>query len=232
MKKFFVLVLILVSLSLSGVGQELLFDGTADYKTAIIKPEVTAIFEKQVFPVAKKHFANSADCDEAFEINDGAAIYVAPNISEKVYLYSYCGDPFTSSFQGVAVIKNGQVTRHWVFNTFILHFDNIFYKNGLIVLSGTGTKMQSDWGIVTTLDIAAPGEQNSFWSYHNDCNDAGERCVLTAQKIYAEFNDGYWYFTESYKKQNGKWVKTKARKEVIETDEQLKEVLENFEQLK
>jgi hypothetical protein len=227
MKKIITLALFVMICSLSVFSQDLLFDGTiADYKTAIIKPEVQAIFESQVFPKARKYFKEQANCDEAFEINDGAAI----SEFEKVYLYTYCGDGVGETYQGIAIITNGKATNHFVFNTFDLAFSNIFYRNGLIVFYGTGTKFQSDWGTVTAFDWVDK-EQHSFMAYDNSCNEMGGNCKLTAQKIYFEFNDGFYFWAEGYQKRNGKWVKTKAKKDVTD-DEPNEKVMKDLKILK
>lgn len=240
MEKIIGLVLISFCLHLSLFGQELLFDGTVeDYKTAVIKPEVQAIFEQQVFPKARKYFKEQAKdetgCEENFEINDGAT---AISDFEKVYLYTYCSFPESlSSYQGVVVIRNGKVTDHLVFSSINQQYFNIFYKQGLIVIYGSGTKRQSNWGVITTLALAneLAEMQRSFWSYSNSCNEDGEKCVETAQKIYAEFNDGYWFSAEEYKKRSGKWIKTKAKKDVTEynSDQNVDEiVLDDLKELK
>ncbi len=235
MKKIMSLALILVGFSFVVSGQELMFDGTVkDHKTAVIKPEVKAVFESQVFPIARKYFKAEAQeetgCEEKFEINDGAAMQIS---TEKVYLYTYCGFPESSrSYQGVVVITSGKVSKHLVFKTLTQQYFNIFYKNGLIVLSGSGTKMQSDWGTVTTIDLGDTTTQRSFWSYSNSCNLEGEKCVETARKIYLGFIDGYWFSAEEFKKRAGKWVKTKAKKDVTVDNDEEQLRLEDLKELK
>lgn len=223
-------------MQVSVFAEELLFDGTiADYKTAVIKPEVKAIFESQVFPQAKKHFAeiDTNDCQDKLEIFDGAAMQVSENYSEKFFLYNFCGQPYQESYQGFVITKNGAIKAHYVFNTFDLQFTNIFYRNGLIILLGEGTKFQSDWRTIVAIDYVNDDlKQTVFTAYSNECREDGSRCVLTAQKIYYEPIDGSTiYWTEGYKKQGGKWVKVKNRKPFDEDNEESREVLLDWKKL-
>lgn len=93
-KAFIISILVgIFGLQITVFGQELLSDGMInDYKTAVIKPEVKAVVENEVFPIAPKYFKEEAKeetgCEDSFEIEDGEAMWIS---TEKVYLYTYCG---------------------------------------------------------------------------------------------------------------------------------------------
>jgi hypothetical protein len=139
----------------------------------------------------------------AIDVASGA--FTRPGAEQRAILYAYCGVGQNRYLDGIAIVENGQIVSHIIFEGAENHAIGALADingNGLqeIVIAGGGTNMGETWGIVSIVEIAGArvvrlGHVNTF---SDNCGADENHCTVRASRIWVKPGKRPAFFRETF----------------------------------
>lgn len=165
MRQITVLLLLLTSAPfVTGQALQPLYDGRRDLNPTVVSKTDEAVFKQEVLPAAKRAWASrQSECADGFgdqpEIRDvTTGSFTKPKSLQRAILYNYCTPAHAYAFNGIAIVENGRVVSHIVYQSDWQHAVaaspdvNENGKSELLVVSGT-TNQGTTWATVTIIEF-------------------------------------------------------------------------------
>src|ERR1039458_9943388 len=173
-----------------------IFDGRLTLKPAGLSPWETKLMKDKVAPDARKEWRKrkrDAICDSGFQptaLDIAPGAFTTPKAEQKAILYKYCTIGHGMALDGIAIVENGQLVAHVVFeggeNRAIGALPDI-NGNGLseivIVSGGTNQRITSAWISMIKLAGAEITRLGQAETSSDNCGVDENNCKITANRI-------------------------------------------------
>jgi hypothetical protein len=214
---------LIFALSILALAQDTkpIFDGRLHLNPAKLAGAEEALFQSEVVPAARqawKQRGRDAACIggpafRAIDVTSGA--FTRANAAQRAILYMYCEVGHNMDLDGIAIIENGQLVSHIVFegasNTAIGALPDI-NGNGLaeIVIASGGTNQGQNWAVIFITEISGK-ETTDFGqtaTYSDNCGADENHCTVEAERISVKAGQAPAFFHEKFVQKGGAWRKT------------------------
>ena len=217
--------LTLFALSTVSLAQDVkpIFDGRLHLTPGKLAGAEEALFQSKVVPAARqawKQRGRDGACTpgptvRAVDVTSGS--FTRPNATQRAILYVYCEVGHNMDLDGIAIVENGQVAAHIVFegasNNAIGALPDI-NGNGIaeIVIASGGTNQGQTWGVISITEINGK-ETTDFGlanTYMDNCGVDENNCSMEATRISVKPGSKPAFFSEKFVRKDGPWRKTGA----------------------
>jgi len=209
-----------------------IYDGRLSPKPGIILPSEQALLKNKVMPVVRK-WQNQGDsiCTggaEASGIDAAMGSFTRPASVQRAILYRYCMTGHNRAVNGIAVIENGQLAAHVVYEG---GWDNAIGavpdlngngRSEIIVATG-GTNQGMTWKSIAIIELTdnSVAKFGRLQTFSDDCG-VSDSCRAEACRLSVKTGKAPVFYREDFagKGSGGKWDRTGPAKEVsLEKDE-------------
>ena len=202
-----------------------IFDARLTLKPGSLTEAERDLVKSRIAPAARKHWqegGRAALCIplqelRAIDVTSGA--FTRPQAEQRAILYSYCEIGHNVDLDGIAIVEDGQVVAHLVFegaaHTAIGALPDL-NGNGLaeIVLASGETNMGETWGALSIIEIAGAGVTafGHTGTFSDNCGAGEKDCRAEATRILARPGAKPAFFREMFTRAGdaGAWKKTAA----------------------
>ena len=149
-----------------------------------------------VLPAARKAWharERDGDCQTGFEsiaVDIAPGSFTKPKSGQKALLYKYCTLGHNLDLNGIAIIENGRVVAHIVYEGGEDHALGALPdidRNGLseILIATGGTNQGITWGTISILELSGSGitRLGQTGTLSDDCGTNETSCKMTANRI-------------------------------------------------
>jgi hypothetical protein len=215
-------------------AQELrpIYDGRKLLEATKVSAQEEALLKRAILPVAAQYWKKKGkDCDAEFEIIDAAqGSFTRATSKQKAVLYRYCMTGHNFALNGIAVLENGEVAAHVVYEG---AWDDAIGAlpdtngNGVseIMIATGGISTAVAWGVISVIElrgkrVSSLGQADTFL---DDCQLDEMRNVKkgksTAYKILVRPGAVLEYYRETFRKgcndDKNKWKKMGSREKIL-----------------
>jgi len=227
--------LLTLLLVISGQVQDLrpIYDARRSPEPAKFPTAEIASLKRNVQPAAKRFWDKRADqCDEELEVIDAAqGSFTKPKSNQKAILYRYCTTGHNFALNGIAVIEDGQLAAHYVYDG---AWDNAIGAlsdidgNGLseILIATGGTNQGITWGVISIIELSEKGARKfgATDTYSDNCV-AQEKGKASAYKLYVKTGSAPAFQRETFISSacgvKGSWLKSGAQKQIAMREDEI-----------
>ena len=146
-------------------GAKPIFDGRLTLKPGKLSSPEETLMKDTVLPAARQAWherERDAECDAGFKpsaLDIAAGSFTKPKSDQRAILYTYCTFGHNMALNGIAVIENGRVVTHIVYeggNDRAIGALPDINDNGLseILIATGGTNQGITWGTISIIEIA------------------------------------------------------------------------------
>jgi hypothetical protein len=157
--------LVLAPASAWAQGAKPIFDGRLTLKPAKLSSSEETLMKDAVVPAARKAWherERDAACETGFKpsaLDIAPGSFTKPKADQKAILYTYCTFGDNMALNGIAVIENGRVVAHVVYeggNDRAIGALPGIHDNGLseILIATGGTNQGITWGTISLIELA------------------------------------------------------------------------------
>jgi hypothetical protein len=173
-----------------------IFDGRLTLKPAVLSTAEEKLMKDKVVPDARRQWherGRDGVCEVGFQptaLDAAPGSFTAPKAAQKAILYKYCTFGHDMALDGIAVIENGRLVAHVIFeggeNRAIGALPDI-NGNGLseIAITGGATNqgITSAWIAIIELTAGDVTRLGRTATYSDDCGVNEKSCKITANRI-------------------------------------------------
>jgi hypothetical protein len=192
---------------------------------AKVSPSEESLLKAVIAPAARKFWRErrrDRDCVSgpdirAIDVAPGA--FTRPKAEQKAILYSFCEVGHNQNLDGIAIVENGAVVSHIVFegasNTAIGALPDI-NGNGLaeIVVAAGGTNQGTTWSGISIVEISGPAitRFGQTVTSSDNCGANEDDCTVEANRISVKRGASPAFYSETFvrKGDTGPWRKSAA----------------------
>jgi len=183
----------------------------------------TALLHREVRPAARRVWRNREGCDDQFEILDvTSGAFTRTPAEQKAFLYNYCRTARSYGNYGIAIIEDGRVVAHIVYeggSDYAIGSLPDINKNGLseIIIRGGFSGQGIIEGGVSLIELTASGitRFGQIETDYSNCDDPFDKNTRNiAYRIYAKTGMSPTFFRDTYTsncKDAGKWTRTEEQ---------------------
>lgn len=213
-------------------GAKRIYDGRLSPKPGILLPSEQALLKEKVLPAAarwqKQGDSICTGGDDAAGLDAAMGSFTRPASVQRAILYRYCTTGHNRAVNGIAVIENGQLAAHVLYEG---GWDNAIGaipdlngngRSEIIVASG-GTNQGVTWKSIAVIEVSDGGvaKFGRLQTFSDDCG-VNESCRAEACRLSAKAGKAPVFYREDFVKKGtaGKWGGPGPAKEVsLEKDE-------------
>lgn len=160
-----------------------------------------------VYWQAQRAWQQDQNCDfEPFQILDAATgSFTRPRATQKAVLYRLCRYARQLGYGGLAILKNGRLVRHDVWNggsEFALGKMPDLNRDGIeeVLVSFAGLNMGEMWMVMTIAQLGSKTAKlvKQFDAYHDNCGSVSPPLIQKAWKVYAEADDPLRFYQQCF----------------------------------
>lgn len=228
-RKFLFLTFISLTMFATIKAQELkpVSDGRDNAETAKPAEKYKSLIEQSALPKARQHWKNSEACQEEFSIvAETSGSFTKANSSQTAVLYRYCTTGHNFANNGIAIIENGKIITHLVYEgaeDYDMSALQDINGNGLseLMIEDGSTNQGYTVSVISIIELSSNSVKKFgiTETYEDDCG-AVEKCTSTAYRVLAKTGSMPSFSRETYKKKNEKWLAVgKAKPVKLREDE-------------
>lgn len=211
-----------------------IYDARRSPESAKTPDAEVAILKRIIRPIDRKYWGKLSDnCDGEFELIDVAqGAFTKPQSSQKAFLYRYCATGHNFALNGIAVLEDGQIAAHLVYEG---SWDNAVGAlpdidgDGLseILIATGGTNMGETWGVISVIELSEKGVSKFgiTETYSDNCG-AVEKGKASAHRLQVRVGATPTFYRETFVSQdcgkNGTWAKSEALKPIVMRKDEIK----------
>jgi alpha-tubulin suppressor-like RCC1 family protein len=195
-----------------------IFDGRLTLQPGTLSAEQQAFLKRAIFPAARKEWHDQeAECERGFQpqaVDVAHGAFTRPGAAQDAILYRYCTIGHDMALNGIAILQNGQLAAHVVYQGDESHAIGALPDingDGIseIVLAGGSTNqgITSSW--ISILQLGA--EMTRFGhtqTYEDNCGVAEGNCRTTAWRISVKPGPAPGFFREAFAQDGKTWKRT------------------------
>jgi alpha-tubulin suppressor-like RCC1 family protein len=195
-----------------------IFDGRLTLRPGALPAEQQAFLKRAVLPAARKEWKDQeGECERGFQpqaVDVAHGAFTRAGAAQDAILYRYCTIGHARALNGIAILQDGQLAAHVVYEGDESHAIGALPDingDGIseILLSGGSTNqgINSKW--ITILQLG--GEVTRFGhtqTYEDNCGAVEDNCKTTAWRISVKPGPAPAFFREAFVQDGRTWKRT------------------------
>jgi alpha-tubulin suppressor-like RCC1 family protein len=195
-----------------------IFDGRLTLHPGALSAEQQAFLKRAIFPAARKPWHDQeAECERGFQsqaVDVAHGAFTRPGAAQDAILYRYCTIGHARALNGIAILQDGQLTAHVVYEgdeSYAIGALPDINGDGIseIVLAGGSTNQGITSAWISILQFGA--EVTRFGhtqTYEDNCGVVEDNCRTTAWRISVKPGPAPAFFREAFAQDGKTWKRT------------------------